>query len=74
MLLSENNFINTITLSPDVYNRLSVSGNHSAGEYHHTVAEIRKSDEGKYECSVSGHFKSMQLTVIGKYSVIIKAS
>ncbi|CAC5394843.1 GPA33 [Mytilus coruscus] len=64
VFLSENDFINTITLSPDIYNRLSVSGNHSAGEYHLTIADIRKSDEGKYECSVSMNFESMQLTVI----------
>lgn len=70
--LSENNSINKLTLSPEVYKRLSVSGNHSTGEYHLNIADVRKSDEGKYECYVSKHFESMQLTVIGKYSVLLK--
>ncbi|CAG2242113.1 unnamed protein product [Mytilus edulis] len=64
VFLAENDFINTKTLSPEVYNRLSVSGNHAAGEYHLNIADVRKSDEGKYECSVSTNNRMIMLTVI----------
>lgn len=70
---AENNFINNITLSPTVYRRLSVSGNHSIGEYHLNIANIRKSDEGIYECSVSINIHSIRLTVIGKSRVSSEA-
>lgn len=63
---TENSLINNITLSPTVYRRLSVSGNHGNGEYHLKIANIRKSDEGIYECSVSMNILRITLTVIGR--------
>ncbi|XP_071175218.1 synaptogenesis protein syg-2-like [Mytilus edulis] len=64
VLFAENTYINTLTLSPDVYNRLSISGNHTAGEYHLNIAHVRKSDEGGYECSVGAFANNIMLTVI----------
>lgn len=66
VLIADNNYINKITLPPEIYNRLSVSGNHTNGEYHLHIADIRKSDDGSYECSVSTNVKRITLTVIGK--------
>lgn len=66
LLYTENLYINKETLSSEIYNRLSVSGNHDAGEYHLNIANLRKSDEGRYECLVSPNIKRLTLTVIGK--------
>lgn len=70
---AENKFINTITLSPSIYRRLSVSGNHNIGEYHLTIADVRKSDEGRYECSVSINIVIITLAIIGKQSLSVEA-
>ncbi|VDI12504.1 Hypothetical predicted protein, partial [Mytilus galloprovincialis] len=64
VLLAENDFINKITLSPEVYNRLSVYGNHAAGDYNLNINDIRKSDEGEYQCVVSSNEMTIILTVI----------
>ncbi|XP_052063061.1 kin of IRRE-like protein 3 [Mytilus californianus] len=70
--LTENGYINNDTLSPELYRRLSVSGNHSIGEYHLNIADIRKSDEGKYECIVGKDIGTVFLTVIvGPTALII---
>lgn len=66
LLYTENLYINKDTLSSELYNRLSVSGNHDAGEYHLNIANIRKSDEGRYECIVSPNTKRLTLTAISK--------
>lgn len=65
--LTENDNINKVTIPPETYTRLSVSGNHAAGEYNLNIADIRKSDQGSYECVVSmSKPDKIMLTVVGK--------
>lgn len=66
-IYTENSFINNITLSPTIYRRLAVSGNHGFGEYHLNISDVRISDEGRYECSVSTSISTIKLTVVGKH-------
>lgn len=56
------------TFPSDLQQRLNITGNQTDGEYHLSISDIRESDEGSYECSVSGTSKIYreQLTVIGK--------
>ncbi|XP_063442099.1 cell adhesion molecule 2-like [Mytilus trossulus] len=46
--------------------RLAVTGDHTAGYYHLSITDVRKSDEGSYVCQLSGTAGSttQQLTVI----------
>lgn len=57
------------SLPPELKFRLKVTGNYNVGEYHLSIYDVRKSDEGNYECSQSGTTASNQqrLTVISKY-------
>lgn len=41
-------------LQSELISRLKVIGDHTAGEYHLSISNVRKSDEGNYECSLSG--------------------
>ncbi|XP_063442108.1 cell adhesion molecule 2-like [Mytilus trossulus] len=54
-------------LPSDLKNRLAVTGDQSKGEYHLSISDVRKSDEGTYECSLSstvGAVTTIKLTVI----------
>ncbi|XP_076109450.1 nephrin-like [Mytilus galloprovincialis] len=54
-------------LPSDLTTRLSVTGDHTAGDYHLSISDVRESDEGTYECYLSGTAGSvttLQLTVI----------
>lgn len=64
---SINDRLNTQYLSPDIYERLTVNGNHTAGEYNLNISNIRESDQGTYECSISGTAdrNRQQVLVIG---------
>lgn len=64
-LLSEN----TILENTDVRQRLKITGDHSIGEYHLNISDIRQSDQATYKCSISKTTKvhSQQLIVIGEY-------
>lgn len=64
---SENSLINP-NIPTDLRKRLNITGNHTNGEYHLNITDVRESDEGKYECSVSGTSKINleQLTIIRK--------
>ncbi|XP_071132688.1 protein turtle-like [Mytilus edulis] len=62
---SEGNMINP-TFAKDLKERLQITGNHTKGEYHLNISDIRESDEGTYECTLSGSIgiHTEQLTVI----------
>lgn len=64
-ILSEN----TLLGNTDVRERLKITGNHSIGEYHLNMLDIRQSDQATYVCSISKTTKvhSQQLIVIGEY-------
>lgn len=73
MTYSINSRINP-SFPSDLQQRLNITGNQTDGEYHLSISDIRESDEGSYECSVSGTSKiyTEQLTVIGKTFFQIK--
>ncbi|XP_071133273.1 protein turtle-like [Mytilus edulis] len=62
---SENSLINP-NFPTDLKERLNITGNHTIGEYHLNISDIRESDEGTYECLLSGSAEIYreQLTVI----------
>ncbi|XP_076109530.1 titin-like [Mytilus galloprovincialis] len=55
-----------LNLPLDLKSRLTVTGDHTAGDYHLSISDVRKSDEGNYECALSGtsSVSRLQLTVI----------
>ncbi|XP_052063074.1 nephrin-like [Mytilus californianus] len=61
-ILSEN----TILGNTNVKDRLKITGDHSIGEYHLNILDIRQSDQTRYECSISKTTRvhSQQLVVI----------
>lgn len=69
LYLAERDYVNNI-LPADLYRRLFITGDHSVGEYHLKITDIRKSDEGKYRCTVIGKESDIYLTVIGKFGNI----
>lgn len=56
-------------LAVELRSRLAVTGDHTAGNYHLSISDVRKSDEGIYDCALSGtsSVSRLQLTVISKY-------
>lgn len=56
------------TFTKDLKERLQITGNHTKGEYHLNISDIREGDEGTYECTLSGSIgiHTEQLTVICK--------
>ncbi|CAG2192879.1 unnamed protein product [Mytilus edulis] len=60
---TENNMTNPF-LPSSLTKRLYITGNHTVGEYHLNISDIRKSDEGNYQCSASVNVYTTQLTVI----------
>lgn len=51
---------------PELYKRLSITGNHTNGKYHLNISDVKESDEGTYVCSVFPNYNKQNLTVIGK--------
>ncbi|CAC5359013.1 unnamed protein product [Mytilus coruscus] len=61
-ILSEN----TILGNTNVKDRSKITGDHSIGDYHLNISDIRQSDQTRYECSISKTTRvhSQQLIVI----------
>ncbi|XP_063447530.1 nephrin-like isoform X2 [Mytilus trossulus] len=61
------------SFSSNLQQRLNITGNQTEGEYHLSISDITKSDEGSYECSISGTSKiyTEQLTLIVEPSSVI---
>ncbi|CAG2184919.1 TTN [Mytilus edulis] len=59
----------------ELKSRLTVTGDHTAGDYHLSISDVRKSDEGNYECALFGTSSvssyRLQLTVINIYNLVI---
>lgn len=69
---SENDWINKFSLTRDVYERLTVTGNHTIGEYNLNISDVKKSDQGVYECSISSssYQSRQQMSVLGEFSIL----
>lgn len=61
-------------LPSELNQRLNLTGNHTIGEYHLNIFDIRDSDQGTYTCLVSpsGDRNTQNLTVIGKCSFALR--
>ncbi|CAC5399924.1 unnamed protein product [Mytilus coruscus] len=60
------------SLQSDLHQRLNITGNHTIGEYHLSISDVRESDEGTYECSISGtinRYRVKLTVVVEPYSV-----
>lgn len=64
MYLTEKDWVNNL-LTPDLYRRLFITGNHGVGEYHLNIKDTRKSDEGIYRCTAKLNESNIFLTLIG---------
>ena len=55
-------------LPTELLDRIFVTGNHTAGEFHLTISDFRQTDGGIYECLVSGILDTFKqtLNVIGE--------
>lgn len=56
----------------DLTSRLHITGNQTVGQYDLSIDDVRKSDEGTYQCVLSGTSDgatTLILTVISKYIV-----
>ncbi|XP_076110861.1 kin of IRRE-like protein 3 [Mytilus galloprovincialis] len=70
--LTEKNWVNSL-LTPDLYRRLFITGNHGVGEYHLNIKDTRKSDEGIYRCTTKLKESNIFLTlIVGPTSVYIE--